>query len=184
MKFIIEHLEPEVSEWCFIEYKHISRIIGKSNLIFTNIFLEKLKKLGEVRKESVVSLNLNNVCVLDPSAKETLKPEDKFDYYVFGGILGDYPAQKRTKRLLSSKLKNVSLRNLSEKQMSTDTAVFVTKKILDGIEDLKFIDEPEIVLKKGEIEERIKLPYRYVLKNNKPLIEKELIEYLKKKEGI
>ncbi len=43
MKFIIEHLEPELYPWCLIEYKHISKIVGKNNLIYTNINKEYKK---------------------------------------------------------------------------------------------------------------------------------------------
>ena len=35
MKFIIEHLEDEVWEWCILEYRHMSEFVGKENLIFT-----------------------------------------------------------------------------------------------------------------------------------------------------
>jgi len=35
--YIIEHLEPKLFPWCMIEYKHISKTVGKSNLWFTNI---------------------------------------------------------------------------------------------------------------------------------------------------
>ena len=34
--YVIEHLEPRIYRWCVIEYKHISKIVGKENLWFTN----------------------------------------------------------------------------------------------------------------------------------------------------
>ena len=192
MKFIIYHLEPELYEWCLIEYMHISEIVGKQNLIFTNIKNKSdekiLKKLGSVKKESVTKLNLKKACLLDPKASKTLKPKDSkiFNYFTFGGILGDYPEQGRTEEYLTSKLKNVETRNLKEIQMSTDTAVLVTNIILKGtsIKKIKFVDKPTIVLKKGKFQEEINLPYRYVSKNNKPIMSKELIRYLHSKEDI
>ncbi len=190
MKFIIEHLENKLYEWCLIEYKHISKIIGKNDLIFTNIKnpqdVSKLIKLGVVKIDSVTKLNLKNACLLDPKAKMTLKPEEKFDYYIFGGILGDFPEQGRTEKYLTSKIKNVETRNLGNKQMSTDTAVLVTKLITKGksLQNISFIDNPLIVIKKGKFQEEINLPYRYVSKNNKPIISKELIKYLRNKKEI
>lgn len=192
MKFVLEHLEPKLYEWCLIEYKHISKIVSKKNLIFTNIKnnkdASKLKNLGEVKKESILKLNLKNACLLDPKGNKTLTPEDakKFDYFVFGGILGDFPEQGRTEKFLTSKLKNVEVRNLINKQMPTDTAILVTKIIAKGknIEKIKFIDNPKIILKRGKFQEEVNLPYRYFSKNNKPYISKELIKYLKKKKDL
>ena len=43
--YIIEHLEPELYEWCLIEYKEISKIAGKENLWFSNINPKDKKKL-------------------------------------------------------------------------------------------------------------------------------------------
>ena len=190
MKFIIEHLTDRLYEWCLMEYENISNIVGKKNLVFTNVKSTKdiklLRKFGEVRKESVTILNFKNACLLDPKSKKTLNFKEKFDYFIFGGILGDFPEQGRTEKYLTSKLKNVEVRNLKEKQMSTDTAVLVTKLITKGnkFEDIKFIDSPLIILKKGKIQEEVNLPYRYITKNNKPLISKKLINYLKRKEDI
>ena len=90
MKIIIEHLDPRLWKWSLLEYKHISEFASKDNLIFTNIkgpkTAEKLSKLGTVYKESVKELNFKNACILDPDAKETLTPKDKFDYVIMGGI--------------------------------------------------------------------------------------------------
>lgn len=190
MKFIVEHLEDKLYEWCLIEYKHISKIVGKNNLIFTNIKnpqdVSKLINIGRVKIDSVTKLNLKNACLLDPKATKTLQPKEKFDYYIFGGILGDFPEQGRTEKYLTSKLKNVETRNLGKKQMSTDTAVLVTKLITKGksLQNISFIDNPSIIIKKGKFQEEINLPYRYMSKNNKPLISEKLIKYLKNKKEI
>jgi ribosome biogenesis SPOUT family RNA methylase Rps3 len=181
MKFIIEHLEPELFEWCILEYKHISEIVGKDNLIFTNIIKDKnkLKGLGKVHKESVKELDFQNSCILDPFAEKTFSSKDKFDYLILGGILGDYPMKKRTEIELSSKM-NVEKRNLGKEQMSTDTAVYVANEITKGktLNDFEFKDEIEIELEK---EASIQLPFRYVIINGKPMLPKGLIKYLKKR---
>ncbi len=180
--FVLEHLEPELFEWCIVEYEEISKTVGKNNLLFTNIKedSDKLNSLGAVKKESVVKLKLNNACVLDPEASQELSPSDEFDYLIFGGILGDNPPRKRTEDELSSKI-NLPKKNLGKKQMSTDTAVKVAKLIVDGkkLSEIKFIDSPEIEIADGE---SVELPYRYLSKEGKPLIPAKIIEILKREE--
>src|SRR3989344_6633940 len=152
--FIIEHLEPRVWKWCLMEYEHISQIVGKNNLWFTNIKRHnvQLTKLGKVFRESVRDLKIDRsrVCVLDPETKEVLKYEDndKMDYVVFGGILGDYPPKKRTKKELTNFLEGCIVRNLGKKQMATDNAVYVVKEILEGekFEEMKFFNKAVIYI--------------------------------------
>ncbi len=188
MKFIIEHLEKKLYPWCLIEYKEISKIVGKNNLIFTNTNSKKLKNLGEVKKESVKKLRLKNACLLDPKAGKTLASEEsaKFDYFIFGGILGDFPEKGRTQKYLASKLKNISIRNLTNRQMPTDTAVLVTKLVINGtpVEKINFIDSPSVKIKNGKFQEEVIMPYRYVSKNNRPLMPKGIIKYLKNKKQV
>ena len=173
-------------DWSLIEYRHISRIVGKENLWFTHVIhgAGKVEKYGKVITDSIAELDVKNACVLDPEAEKTLTPEEakNFDYFIFGGILGDYPPRKRTKVELTSKMRNVAVRNIGKEQMSTDNAVYVIKKIVGGVElaDLKFQDEIEIPL--GPNESTI-LPYRYVLVNGKPFISDDLLRYLREKKG-
>ena len=186
--FIIEHLEPRLSKWCLIEYKHISEIAGKRNLWLANVKREserkKLEGYGRLSKESASELSLKNACILDPDAKKTLMPKEarKFRYFIFGGILGDYPAKKRTKEKLTRFVKNAAARNIGKKQFSTDNAVYVVKQIVNGknLKNLKFKDRIEI--QKNNVESFI-LPYRYALLNGKPLISNELTKFLKRKRG-
>ena len=109
--------------------------------------------------------------------------KSKFQYFVFGGILGDNPAKKRTNMLIN-KLKNKKIkfetRNLGNKQMPTDVAIFVAKEILSGkkLSDLKFIDELEIEINENE---SVTLPFRYVVDNNKLIINEKLVEHLRKR---
>lgn len=182
--FIIEHLEKELYPWCIIEYKHISKKVGKKNLWLTNIRnkdAKKLAKYGKIINYSVKKLRLDNPCILDPESNEQLTPKKakQFNYFIFGGILGDYPAKKRTKNELSMHLKRIKKFNLGDRQMSTDNAVYAVSRIIKGIrlEKIQFKDEIEIKINK--VESTI-LPYRYALIKGKPLISKELVRFLKK----
>src|SRR3990172_3791250 len=178
--FVIEHLEPKVFKWCVLEYAHISKWVGKQNLLFTNVKSSVLRKFGKVVSKSVKKLRFEKACVLDPEAKTTLTPEiaKKYNYFIFGGILGDDPPKERTKVELTKFLPYPSY-NLGKAQMSTDTAVIVTKMIADGkkLSNLKFQQGVEI---KISAYEEVHLPYKYLLKNGKPLLAPGISDMLKK----
>lgn len=187
--FIIEHLEPKLWPWCIIEYKSISKIIGRNNLIFTNVSkkdLKKLEKFGKVFTKSVKNLNidLHKACVLDPLAQKALEPHEagKFQYYIFGGILGDEKLNGRTSHELTKFLSNSSKRNIGKAQFSTDNAVYVTSQIINGKsqDKIEFQDSIEIPINKIE---SVILPYRYPLVSGKPRISPKLIDYLKNKKS-
>lgn len=185
--FIIEHLEPKLWPWCIIEYKSISKIVGKSHLWFTNIDKKdarKLSKYGKVFSESVKTMALQGACILDPESDELLSPSDsrKFQYFIFGGILGDNPPRKRTSPELTQFMKGAETRNIGKEQFSTDNAVYVAHEICKGrkFSDIKFQDEIEITINKIE---SVILPYRYPLINEKPRISKELVRHVKKHPG-
>lgn len=188
--FVIEHLEKRTWRWCEIEYENAAKMIKPYPLLITNLKKGKkgFEKFAELEKKSIVDMGLNweRVCVLDPKATEVLKPEDKnkFDYFVFGGILGDEEFNGRTGKELTERMNNkIVLRHLGEKQFSTDNALFVTKMILDGkkLEDIKTQWQAEIEI--NEVESII-LPYCYPLIEGKPQMSPALIEYLKRKKGI
>ncbi|MBD3259428.1 hypothetical protein GF371_02230 [Candidatus Woesearchaeota archaeon] len=191
MKYIIEHLDEDLSQWSMWEYEQISKTVGKENLIFSNLHsiknkqnLEKLKDLGETKEEPINELKQidpKRACLLDPSAERTLCPEDadKFDFLIFGGILGDNPPQKRTEKLLSPRLPGIQKRNLGDMQMSTDNAVKTAKMIVeDGIpfDKIEFIDNYELKITEKE---SVVLPYRYLFEDNKPFMHKKLLKYLR-----
>lgn len=185
--YIIEHLEPRLWPWCVMEYKHIRKLVGRKNLWFTNISkqdAQKLKKYGKIIPTSASKLNLKQACILDPESTKLLTPQiaSKYQYFIFGGILGDYPPRKRTKKELTSKFTRATSFNIGKHQMSTDNAVYTASCIAKGIplSNLKFQDELEIRINKIE---SIILPYRYNLIKGKPLISPEVIHYLKRKKG-
>ncbi len=190
--FVIEHLEPKLWKWCKFEYENISKLVGKNNLLFTNIKRKNLflDSIGKTEKKRIFQLGIDEkkICILDPEAKEILKPEDskKFEYFIFGGILGDHPPRKRTGPELTVFMPNVEKRHIGDRQMSTDNAVLTTKLILDGkkFEEIDFVDDPEIQM--GEFR-YLDLPYRYVnvgtKEKPKPQMSEKLFNFLKNKKG-
>lgn len=184
MIFVIEHLDPKVWAWSLLEYKHISSIVGKENLWFTNVKsgASRLSQLGKVFKASVTTMNLRNACILDSTGKQTFSPCDgTFEYFIFGGILGDDPETDKSLKIVRG-MPDADVRNLGPKQMSTDTAVLVTSKILDDVlfDKIPFIDDIEIPITP---EETLILPYRYVAENGKPLLTPGLLQKLKTQKG-
>lgn len=186
MKFLIEHLEPELFEWCVIEYAHVSQMVGRENLLLANVpkkDAHKISPYGEVTDKKAKDLGLKKACILDPYARETLVASDKekFDCLILGGILGNNPAEKRTEKLTKSL--PYEARNLGRKQLSTDTAAYVAKGILEGkrLSDFRFVDEVEVQVDEGE---SFTLPFPYVVEGNRVIISGGLVEHLKRREGL
>lgn len=183
-KFIIQHLEPELGKWSLIEYKHISSFLGgPEKLWITNVKeltkQDELKDYATVIPEGVGTLNLENVCILDPEATQTLTPEEaqSIDYFLFGGILGGYPPKKRTEKELTQFMpKDYIVRNIGTYQMPTDSAVFTVNEIAKGrkFEQIEFKDRPEFNISQYEV---IQIPMRYAVVNGKPLVSPDLLEH-------
>lgn len=180
-KYIVEHLEDELYEWCFIEYRSISSVVGKDNLVITNLKSrqdrERLSGFCEARKESVLDLGLKNACLLDMDAEKELSPSDSFDCLVFGGILGDHPPKRRTAKFLAGL--NAELRHLGKLQMPTDNAVLAAKMVVSGkpLSEICFIDSPSFAIEDGL---DLELPFRFVAVKGKPFMSSELLEHIKK----
>ncbi|KLO06518.1 DUF431-domain-containing protein [Schizopora paradoxa] len=108
------------------------------------------------------SLPLDKVCLLDPKAELELTPADgdgRFNWFLFGGILGDDPPRDRTSEL--RKL-GYPTRHLGSVQMTTDTAVAVTKRVVEDhikLGDIPYIDFP--CLSFGP-KEGAEMPFRYI----------------------
>eukprot|EP00922_Rhytidocystis_sp_ex-Travisia-forbesii_P045447 GHVS01067807.1.p1 GENE.GHVS01067807.1~~GHVS01067807.1.p1 ORF type:complete len:137 (+),score=27.72 GHVS01067807.1:320-730(+) len=125
-------------------------------------------------------------------ASQPLRSADSklFDVVVFGGILGNVPSDDRTAEVRKHRFDH--RRHLGPLQMTTNTAVAVTKLVLEEgveLEDICFVDEPDIPT--GPKEET-SLPFRYICevywrdrKDNhqqavcrKPLLPDGMVEYL------
>lgn len=146
VKFIIEHLEPRISDWLLLEYRHCRKY---GSLTFTNVKSaadrKRLAQLGEVYVRGARELPKKKLIVLDPSAKKTLTRADfkSRPTLVIGGIIGDDPPRKRTRAWLTSKLRGGPARNLGRDQLSIDGAACVAAAVAHG-KKFEIVKNPEI----------------------------------------
>ncbi len=193
---VIEHLEPILTKWMYLEYKHVSALAGQDYLIITNVSDEKtrnkLSELGKVREESISVLideiEHDKAIVLEPKATEKLKPSD-FDaekiLVIIGGIMGDHPPKGRTWELLTSRLlEKVIPRSLGSGQLSIDGAAYVALQVASGrrLEEIPLVENVEIEVPSPflGIKNTIILPFTYPVVGGKPLLAPGLVEYLRR----
>eukprot|EP00451_Oxyrrhis_marina_P013478 CAMPEP_0204328166 /NCGR_PEP_ID=MMETSP0469-20131031/13167_1 /ASSEMBLY_ACC=CAM_ASM_000384 /TAXON_ID=2969 /ORGANISM="Oxyrrhis marina" /LENGTH=193 /DNA_ID=CAMNT_0051310519 /DNA_START=1 /DNA_END=582 /DNA_ORIENTATION=- len=160
----------------------MSQFVPAERLIFTKFpeaTFEKITKDASpvLHSQSLEQLKLTGVidwertCLLDMEASEELTPEDagKFDVVVAGGILGNvhenedgsYASDDRT-----AEVRQVGFahrRHLGPLQMTTDTALLTSFRVLDQgltLQEIPFVDEPEIDCGEGACTEM--KGFRYV----------------------
>ncbi|KAJ5151819.1 hypothetical protein N7492_010114 [Penicillium capsulatum] len=160
--FVVEHLDPELGPWSALEYACIARESHDRGARFLLSSVPAALQMPadlaatrglEVEQRSVEEIfadRKDRVCLLDPAAQEELSPTDgdTFDVFLFGGILA---AQK-----------GYVGRRLGPKQMTTDTAVRVTRMVVHDktpLEQIPYVDYPEILINEHE---RTEMPFRYV----------------------
>ena len=103
--YVVEHLDPELGAWSFLEYKAIA---FESQASGSSFILSRLPPSFEVpddlskipsftaekrgAEELYVGDDKRQACLLDPAAAKDLCPEDAevFNIFLFGGILGMY----------------------------------------------------------------------------------------------
>ncbi|KAF8160900.1 SAM-dependent RNA methyltransferase [Crassisporium funariophilum] len=193
--YVIEHMEEDeetpkaIPPWVELEYTHMRMMAGPDALVqFTHlsqsssVFLNSafaenagrsLSKFSchqagvlELMEQSKISLD--KVCLLDPKAEKELSPEDgdgRFEWFLFGGILGDDPPRDRT-----SELRNLGFptRHLGSIQMTTDTALGVTKLVIHDripLNEVPYIDHPTI---RFNSKESVEMPFRYIADGKEP----------------
>ncbi|KAF2142617.1 uncharacterized protein K452DRAFT_287034 [Aplosporella prunicola CBS 121167] len=188
--FVVEHLDPELESWSSLEYAAIARESDAAGCRFLLSSVPESLRLPdnlagikglEVEHDSVENLfEKPTVCLLDPSATKELSPEDgdQFSVFLFGGILGDDPPRDRTSEL---RKKGFEGRRLGPVQMTTDTAVRVTRIVVQErtpLEKIPFVDNPEI---RVDAHESTEMPFRYVTdKSGQPIMPKGMVELIKK----
>lgn len=192
MKYIIEHMEDGFTDWVRLEYLAIAKDVGGENLFLTSTkegleIPQEFKDVGITATTLDVSqfaqldpnFTANKVCLLDPAAEKDLEPSDsaQFQYFLFGGILGDHPPRDRTGELRKYGFVG---RRLGSVQMTTDTAVRVTQLVLKDqqpLDKIPFVDFPELKFNKYESTE---MPFRYV-KDTKgePILPAGMFELIK-----
>jgi len=189
--YIVEHLDEELEEWSSLEYKAIAEESHASGSDFWLTSVPQTLKLPEplastkglqVHHQSVEEIcsdRKDKVCLLDPSASEDLTPEDgdRFEVFLFGGILGADPPLDRTAILRN---KGFEGRRLGKPQMTTDTAVRVTRTVVQDrvpLQEIPYVDWPEIKINKHESTE---MPFRYVKDSGgQPIMPKGMVDLIK-----
>ncbi|KAM0519486.1 hypothetical protein ACHAPE_003660 [Trichoderma viride] len=190
--FIVEHLDPELGPWSELEYLAIA---AESEETGTKFILSCLPPNFQVPAalsankaftaehrgvEELYAGQKSRVCLLDPAAAKDLAPEDgeTFDAFLFGGILGDDPPRDRTSEL---RKKGFEGRRLGPKQMTTDTAVRVTRMVVHDkipLDQMPYLDFPELKFSEHESTE---MPFRYVKgADGKPIMPKGMVELIQK----
>jgi len=194
--YIVEHMEEDdetpkaLPEWVELEYKHMRTLAGpRARVHFSHLSQTAGNSLSTVLKEQpgqdslavaechqigVLDLMkqegipLDKVCLLDPKADEQLSPADGdgcFAWFLFGGILGDDPPRDRTSELRALGFPG---RHLGSIQMTTDTALGVTKIVVDDkvpLQDIPYVDHPTITFNANE---SVEMPFRYIADDGGP----------------
>ncbi|KAH7011629.1 SAM-dependent RNA methyltransferase [Ilyonectria robusta] len=190
--FIVEHLDPELGPWSELEYLAIAsetQATGGSFILSSlpptfqvpaDLASNPAFKAENQGVEELYAGQKSRVCLLDPSAAKDLSPEDgeTFDAFLFGGILGDDPPRDRTSEL---RKKGFEGRRLGPKQMTTDTAVRVTRIVVQdkvALDQVPYVDFPELKFNEHESTE---MPFRYVkTEDGKPIMPKGMVELIQK----
>ncbi|CAK7267869.1 hypothetical protein SEPCBS119000_002770 [Sporothrix epigloea] len=189
--YIVEHLDEELGQWSELEYLTIARETGNfclSSIPSTLVLPQELRDtpgfVAETRGvEEVYGQDpalKARVCLLDPAAQQELSPEDGdlFDVFLFGGILGDDPPRDRTSEL---RKKGFTGRRLGPKQMTTDTAVRVTRIVAEQkipLDDIPYLDFPELQFNEHE---STQMPFRYVKSDDgKPIMPEGMVDLIRK----
>ncbi|RYO96665.1 hypothetical protein DL765_011527 [Monosporascus sp. GIB2] len=201
--YIVEHLDPELGPWSELEYACIARETqagsasapggGASTFCLSSLppSLEVpealLARSPAFRAETRGVEDLypgpedkRRVCLLDPQAERDLCPEDAqvFEAFLFGGILGDDPPRDRTSEL---RKKGFEGRRLGPVQMTTDTAVRVTRMVVEEqytLNAIPYVDFPEL---KFNEHESTQMPFRYVKgPDGQPIMPDGMVDLIKK----
>ncbi|CZS90349.1 probable DUF431 domain protein [Rhynchosporium agropyri] len=190
--YIVEHLDDELGPWSQLEYITIAKESHQAGAKFCLSSVPPTLALPEDLKavpgftadsnsvETIYANDKSRVCLLDPSASKELSPEDgkAFDVFLFGGILGDDPPRDRTSEL---RKKGFEGRRLGPKQMTTDTAVRVTRLVAQEkipLDKIEYVDYPELRINKNESTE---MPFRYVKgANGESIMPEGMMDLIKK----
>ncbi|GAM87202.1 hypothetical protein ANO11243_052240 [Dothideomycetidae sp. 11243] len=184
--FVVEHLDPELEEWSALEYLAIARESRDAGCHFyLSSVSPDLKAPSGLKDckgtvieqrsvEEIFASIKDRVCLLDPAANDELSPTDaeKFDVFLFGGIL-DRTSELRKKGYIG--------RRLGPVQMTTDTAVRVTRIVVleqTPLDKIKYVDHPEV---KIDEHESTQMPFRYVVDSHgQPILPEGMLEVIKK----
>ncbi|GAA5989565.1 hypothetical protein JCM11641_004599 [Rhodosporidiobolus odoratus] len=200
--YVIEHMEEDnfdttFPHWISLEYNQMIKLANPSQVVFSSLSPNSVASLGEqlknrgAKEDSFVAstksvrelmeekgIPLDKVCLLDPRAEKEIAPEDanEFDWFLFGGILGDDPPRDRTGILRAHGFPS---RHLGPVQMTTDTALGVTRRVVQDsvpFSELPFINHPTI---KFNEHESVDMPFRYLTDDKgEPILPDGMREHL------
>ncbi|KAF8504933.1 SAM-dependent RNA methyltransferase [Gautieria morchelliformis] len=111
-----------------------------------------------------MNVSLDRACLLDPKAAKELSPADGDGSFTCSFLVytGDDPLRDRTSQLRAL---GFPARHLGPIQMTTDTAVGVTKLVIQGkrITNSPYQDFPTITF---NARESVEMPFRYIATAN------------------
>ncbi|KAH9947773.1 DUF431-domain-containing protein [Amylocystis lapponica] len=205
--YVIEHMEEDedtskaLPKWVELEYMHMRTLAGPSSQVhFTHLSQSSCTTLSSLfadaptdtplapatpQQESIQQLmehagvSLAQICLLDPKADAPLAPEDgdgRFAWFLFG--VRDDPPRDRTAELRALGFPG---RHLGPVQMTTDTALGVTKLVVqDGsacarTSWLRPSDYPTIVF---NARESVEMPFRYIADGKEPKLPPGMRQHL------
>ncbi|KAG2355999.1 SAM-dependent RNA methyltransferase [Suillus spraguei] len=189
--------------WVELEYAHMITLAGiNGHVEFTHLSHNSSSSLDarlalinepaasyKVHTQSVMELlkqkdiPITRVCLLDPKAQTALAPEDGkiFDHFLFGvrsvftETSGDDPPRDRTSELRQLGFPS---RHLGQMQMTTDTALGVTKRVVDDkvqLNSIPYVDFPTITF---NAKESVEMPFRYIVNGREPVLPSGMRELL------
>ncbi|KAJ3812582.1 SAM-dependent RNA methyltransferase [Lentinula lateritia] len=189
-----------VPPWVELEYAHMRKLAGiESQVHFAHLSRNSSRSLNAkfaelasdgqaeavCHESGVLDLikerlggSLEKVCLLDPKAEKELSPEDgdgRFEWFLFGGILGDDPPRDRTAEL---RVMGFPARHLGPTQMTTDTALGVAKRVVHDkvpLNNIPYIDHPTI---KFNAKDSVEMPFKYIAENGQPVLPPGMRELL------
>ncbi|RDB17200.1 Protein arginine N-methyltransferase SFM1 [Hypsizygus marmoreus] len=202
--YVIEHMEDDedtarsIPPWVELEYAHMRALAGRdAHIHFTHLSKSSRDALsgafqsasGDLAESSCYEfgvlplmrekgIDLDKVCLLDPKAETALAPADgdgRFEMFLFGGILGDDPPRDRTAEL---RVLGFPTRHLGPVQMTTDTALGVTKLVVDDkipLDKIPYVEFPTI---RFNAKESVEMPFRYIGNGKEPRLPPGMKELL------
>ncbi|KAI0733249.1 SAM-dependent RNA methyltransferase [Fomitopsis betulina] len=193
-----EATSKAIPKWVELEYTHMRSLAGPSaHVHFTHLSKSSCQTLTALFAEGTenlaaatahpepvltimqdLSIPLDKVCLLDPKAEKEIAPEDgdgRFECFLFGVGTRDDPPRDRTAEL---RVLGFPTRHLGPIQMTTDTALGVTKLVVDDqipLGEIPYADHPTIVF---NAKESVEMPFRYIAENSEPKLPLGMREHL------
>ncbi|KAF8909713.1 hypothetical protein CPB84DRAFT_1812961 [Gymnopilus junonius] len=169
-----EETTKAIPPWVELEHEHMRTLAGPdAHVQFTSFSTStplssspQDKKaqapfhLRGMMQRMLSSIPLDKICLLDPKAEKELAPEDgdgRFEWFLFG--VCDDPPRDRTSEL---RVRGFHTRHLSPIQMTTDTALGVTRLVVQDripLKEIPYIDQPTI---RFNVKESVEMPFRYI----------------------